>query len=155
MRGIRPAMWIPLGALFLAGCFRFVPSMQGPVPAGTQVEVELTDRGRVSLAPQLGEAAVLVAGEVAEASDSLLVLRVARTRYLRGSSVVWSGESVGIASSGIARVRVRAFSSRRTTAAVAGAVGMLAVVAPHLRIIGGGSGRPETGACPESCTSVR
>lgn len=121
------------------GCHTYRP-MQGIAPAvGREVAVELNDRGRLVAAGQLGESVWRIDGSVVALADSSLTMRVMRTVMVRGSSAIWSGESVTIPRSGIQQVLSREFSRERTVAVVVGAVGVVALLAKAINLLPGGT----------------
>jgi hypothetical protein len=141
---------------FQLGCHTYLP-MQELVPvAGREVAVELNDRGRLMVAGQLGESVLRVDGMLVSTTDSMITMRVSRTVQVRGSTVVWTGESVQIPSAGVRGYRVREFSRGRTVALAVGIVGVLTFLATSLDLIGGGSEKPDpTDPCPPICTNDR
>ena len=147
-----------LGAGLLAlqtGCHAYLP-LQDQVPGmGHEVAIELNDRGRLLVVPQLGESVLRVDGTLVAATDSMVTMRVSRTVQIQGSSALWTGEAVTIPVQGIRGYRLREFSRGRSAVMAGGVLATLAVVAPYLRIIGGGDGKPGDATCTESCSSVR
>ena len=141
--------------VWLTGCYTYVPTAGGMSSTGSGVEVELSDQGRALLNPLLGDAVLLIDGTLIADRDSVLVLEVTRTVHLRGAVAFWNGEAVSIPRGGIHTLRSRQLATGRTTALVAGVTGALVAVTPFLKVIGGGSGRPSSEPCPESCTAVR
>jgi len=158
-RGLRRRLTAGLGAGLLAfqsGCHTYLP-VQDQVPVmGHEVAIELNDRGRLLVVSQLGESVLRVDGTLVATTDSMVTMRVSRTVQIQGSSTLWAGEAVTIPVVGIRGYRMREFSRGRSAAMAGGVLATLAVVAPFLRIIGGGDGRPsDAGGCTESCSSAR
>lgn len=79
---------------FQLGCHTYLPTQELVPVAGREVAVELNDRGRLMVAGQLGESVLRVDGTVVSTTDSMITMRVSRTVQVRGSTVVWAGESV-------------------------------------------------------------
>ena len=77
------------------------------------------------------------------------------THGVRRNPSLWTGEAVTIPVEGIRGYRMREFSRGRSAAMAGGVLATLAVVAPYLKVIGGGDGRPGDGGCTESCSSIR
>lgn len=142
-------------AATLTGCHTYLPPQDQVPVAGREIAVELNDRGRLLVVPQLGEAVLRVHGTLVASADSTVTMSVSRTVQLQGSSALWTGESVTIPVAGIRGFRLREFSQKRSVAMAVGVAGALAVVAPRLKIVGGGNGRPDEGLCTSSCNTTR
>ena len=142
-------------ATALTGCHTYLPPQDQVPVAGREIAVELNDRGRLLVVPQLGEAVLRVHGTLVSSTDSTVTMSVSRTVQLQGSSALWTGESVTIPVTGVRGFRLREFSQKRSVAMAVGVAGALAVVAPHLKIVGGGNGRPDEGLCTSSCNTSR
>jgi len=128
-------------APLLAGCYVNQPLADGvPVPAlGARFIVELTDQGRVGLAPQLGTEVARVEGSVVQRSDTQFVLGVQRVFGLWGSESRWDGERVTFSTSQVRRMSLKRLSTGRTVFAAGGvAVAVLAYVLTR-NLVGGGS----------------
>ena len=96
-----------------------------------------------------------VHGTLVASTDSTVTMSVSRTVQLQGSSALWTGESVTIPVTGVRGFRLREFSQKRSVAMAVGVAGALAVVAPRLKIVGGGNGRPDEVLCTSSCNTTR
>ena len=142
-------------AATLTGCHTYLPPQDQVPVAGREIAVELNDRGRLLVVPQLGESVLRVHGTLVASADSTVTMSVSRTVQLQGSSALWTGESVTIPVAGIRGFRLREFSQKRSVAMAVGVAGALAVVAPRLKIVGGGNGRPDEGLCTSSCNTTR
>jgi len=142
-------------ATALTGCHTYLPPQDQVPVAGREIAVELNDRGRLLVVPQLGEAVLRVHGTLVASADSTVTMSVSRTVQLQGSSALWTGESVTIPVAGIRGFRLREFSQKRSVAMAVGVAGALAVVAPRLKIVGGGNGRPDEVLCTSSCNTTR
>ena len=142
-------------AATLTGCHTYLPPQDQVPVAGREIAVELNDRGRLLVVPQLGEAVLRVHGTLVASADSTVTMSVSRTVQLQGSSALWTGESVTIPVAGIRGFRLREFSQKRSVAMAVGVAGALAVVAPRLKIVGGGNGRPDEVLCTSSCNTTR
>lgn len=151
----RAGLGVAALAATLTGCHTYLPPQDQVPVAGREIAVELNDRGRLLVVPQLGEAVLRVHGTLVASADSTVTMSVSRTVQLQGSSALWTGESVTIPVAGIRGFRLREFSQKRSVAMAVGVAGALAVVAPRLKIVGGGNGRPDEGLCTSSCNTTR
>ena len=142
-------------ATALTGCHTYLPPQDQVPVTGREIAVELNDRGRLLVVPQLGESVLRVHGTLIASSDSTVTMSVSRTVQLQGSSALWTGESVTIPVTGVRGFRLREFSQKRSVAMAVGVAGALAVVAPRLKIVGGGNGRPDEVLCTSSCNTTR
>jgi len=142
-------------ATALTGCHTYLPPQDQVPVSGREIAVELNDRGRLLVVPQLGEAVLRVHGTLVASTDSTVTMSVSRTVQLQGSSALWTGESVTIPVTGVRGFRLREFSQKRSVAMAVGVAGALAVVAPRLKIVGGGNGRPDEVLCTSSCNTTR
>ena len=157
-RALRRRLTAGFGAGLLAlqtGCHTYLPVQERVPGMGHEVAIELNDRGRLLVVSQLGESVLRVDGTLVAATDSMVTMRVSRTVQIQGSSALWTGEAVTIPVEGIRGYRMREFSRGRSAAMAGGVLATLAVVAPYLKVIGGGDGRPGDGGCTESCSSIR
>ena len=142
-------------ATALTGCHTYLPPQDQVPVTGREIAVELNDRGRLLDVPQLGESVLRVHGTLVASTDSTVTMSVSRTVQLQGSSALWTGESVTIPVTGVRGFRLREFSQKRSVAMAVGVAGALAVVAPRLKIVGGGNGRPDEVLCTSSCNTTR
>ena len=142
-------------ATALTGCYTYLPPQDQVPVSGREIAVELNDRGRLLVVPQLGESVLRVHGTLVASTDSTVTMSVSRTVQLQGSSALWTGESVTIPVTGVRGFRLREFSQKRSVAMAVGVAGALAVVAPRLKIVGGGNGRPDEVLCTSSCNTTR
>ncbi len=142
-------------AAALTGCHTYLPPQDQVPVTGREIAVELNDRGRLLVVPQLGESVLRVHGTLVASTDSTVTMSVSRTVQLQGSSALWTGESVTIPVTGVRGFRLREFSQKRSVAMAVGVAGALAVVAPRLKIVGGGNGRPDEVLCTSSCNTTR
>ncbi len=142
-------------ATALTGCHTYLPPQDQVPVTGREIAVELNDRGRLLVVPQLGESVLRVHGTLVASTDSTVTMSVSRTVQLQGSSALWTGESVTIPVTGVRGFRLREFSQKRSVAMAVGVAGALAVVAPRLKIVGSGNGRPDEVLCTSSCNTTR
>ncbi len=96
--------------LLLSGCYSYHP-IESPAPAsGTRVEADLTGRGTVELASQIGPGAMSVRGEVVESAPDSLLLALTSVVGRNEQETFWSGERVRIPLITVARVEQRKFA---------------------------------------------
>jgi hypothetical protein len=136
-----------LTASLLSGCYEYVP-MQSASIASPRVEVLVTDRGRVELAPQLGPGVLSFEGTLEQRKDSSYTVHVAEVTYLNRQTNQWSGESITVANSAVRDVRVRQLSRGRTIAVIAAAVGAGVVFVITRSVLGSGSADGTTSTPP-------
>jgi hypothetical protein len=127
-----------LTASSLSGCYVYVPMQTGTAP-NPRVEVLVTDRGRVELAPQLGQGVLSFEGIIETHKDSSYVLRVAEVTYINRQTNTWGGEAITVNDGAIRDIRVRRLSRGRTFAVVLGAVGAALAFVVTRSVLGGGS----------------
>lgn len=96
--------------LLLSACYSYHP-VESPAPAsGTRVEADLTTRGSVELASQIGPGAMSVRGEVLESERDSLLLALTSVVGRNEQETFWSGERVRIPLITLARVEQRKFA---------------------------------------------
>src|SRR4051812_48534798 len=79
-----------------SACYDYRAFTPAVVPAGEEIRVDLTDQGRVDVAPLAGVGVDRIDGTVESAADSSLILRVAGVRR-KGIDESWTGERLRIA----------------------------------------------------------
>ena len=145
----RVPLWMLVVVPVLAGCYAYVP-LGGTHPEtapGARVAIELTDVGRVGMAPQLGPEVNRIEGVLVTRSDSTYEVGVSMLIGLWGAQSKWAGEQVVIRRDYVRRMGERRFSAWRTgVLAGAASAGVLAFVLTR-SLIGGGS-TPDTPAPP-------
>jgi hypothetical protein len=148
-RPLRAGLAVVLLVPQLTGCFRYVPVPSAEVPAGSQVQVGITDRGRVALTDAVGPGVRSLEGQVLARTDTSLVLSVSSVRYYDLGLATWAGEQVEVGTDYIDNLRERRFSRTRSWIAGAAVVGGL-ILASFIAIsgFGGDSGRdhPDNGS---------
>lgn len=123
----------------LAGCFHYVPVTATGRPAGAEVAVGITDRGREVMTPLVGAEVRSINGRLVQSTDSALVLAVTSVDHLRGLPDRWGGESITVPRDYIATVGERRLSRGRT-AVILGIVAVAVAVASRIAIEGFGTG---------------
>lgn len=100
----------------------------------------------------MGQTIDRVEGELVDANETSVRVKVTRTVTLQGSTAVWSGEEVVVPREGIRGFQLQRFSRGRTTMLVIGVVVGLAVLGGAISLLVGGSGRPGDGSgCTVNC----
>jgi hypothetical protein len=121
------------------GCYES-HAVRGATPlAGTEISLAITDRGRVGLGPQLGEGVLRLNGRLAQASDSVYLVRVASVEYAGAPTAHWTGEEVKVPRDYVASVAERRLSRKRSWLAAALAVGVIVAISAAISIFGGGT----------------
>lgn len=113
---IRCLTMLPLFVLVTA-CYRTTPITGATPAAGTEVVVDLTDRGAVELAPTLGERLESVRGLFDMATDDRLALLMLGATDRTGAEAPWRRERVEIPRDYVASVSRRQFDRMRSVLA--------------------------------------
>ena len=108
------------------------------------IAVDITDQGRLALGGLIGPELSQVEGTLISMDSSEYVMGVTGVHFLRGGEQVWHGERVRIKSEYVGLRYERQFSTVRSVALGAAAVGVVALVASKsLRGFGqGNKGQP-------------
>jgi hypothetical protein len=93
------------------------------------IALDITDRGRVALGGQIGPELAQIEGRVVSVDTGGYMLGVTGVRFLRGGEQVWHGEPVHLRSDYVGARYERRFSTMRSVALGALAVGAVALVA--------------------------
>lgn len=133
----RAALWILLATV--PSCYTTVPLAPAPAP-GTEVLLDLNDRGRVELGDRIGPGAATIQATLDERTDSLVRVRVGAVRYLNGQTNEWSGESMTIPTRLVSQSWQRSFSRARAYSLGAAVAGALVLLFRNTSLFGGGSG---------------
>ena len=146
--GASGKFWKGCVAAFLmgvaSGCYVYAPAPASP-GQGTQVVLQLNDRGRLALGDSIGPTGQEVEGKVVGTSDSALSLSVARVGYLNGQSNRWNGEHLTVGRSLFDRAAERRFSPSRTWLAVGAAAGAVVALIASRNLLGLGNEGRTTG----------
>lgn len=126
-----------------SACYVYQPLATAPDP-GEHISVELTDRGRVAVADQLGQGILRVEGLLVQRTDEQFVISVARVATIDGQTSNWAGERVSIPRAEVAHVAERSFSQSRTWLAVGAATAAVAAFAVSRALVGGGNDSTST-----------
>ncbi|HVE36260.1 MAG TPA: hypothetical protein VNC18_22015 [Gemmatimonadaceae bacterium] len=125
------------------GCYEYVSVESPSAPVGAQVELKISDPGRVGLMPRFGPGLDLIEGRLVAEGDSELTLRVASVTNLDGEHMRWSGESVNLNRGFVRSVKSRRLSPVRT-AVLAAAAGAVLYVTAVKGLVGSGKDPPDT-----------
>ena len=128
-----------VGATLTGGCFRYTLVDSPSPPLGTEVRLELTDAGAVSLAPLVGNRVELVDGRVVSVADTGLTMAVTATTDRTGIETGWRGERVVFPRSALGGVHRRTLDRKRSYMVGGIAAGLVAAVGIGFNVTGGGS----------------
>ena len=145
---MRLRVLVAAGLVASGGCYVNRPLATAP-DAGTNVLLELNDRGRIALADSVGEAASQIEGALVSRRDSVFVVRVRSVEYLDGRRQRWTGEPLTVREEHLRDVHARRMSRGRT-ALMAGVVSSSVIAFILTRdLFGlGGGGRDPGGGGP-------
>jgi hypothetical protein len=127
-----------------SGCYVNTPVVAVPTP-GTQLDLELNDRGRVGLGESVGPAATTVEGVLQSQTDSAYMIRVASVGYVNGQSNKWNGEPLTIQKEFVKDVSERRFSRGRSLLAAAVATAGVVAFAVTRNLLAGGNADRDKG----------
>jgi hypothetical protein len=137
-----------LPILLLAGCYSYHP-VESPAPAsGSRVEADLTGRGTVELASQIGPGARSVRGQVVESESDSLVLALTSVIGRNEQETYWRGERVRIPLITVAKVEERKFATGKTILFGGAIIGGLLAAIKAFQVEGGGGGVSVGGGGP-------
>lgn len=120
------------------------PVVAAPVP-GTQLDMELNDRGRVGLGESVGPAATTVEGVLQSQTDSAYLIRVGSVGYVNGQSNKWNGEPLMIQKEFVKDVSERRFSRSRSWLAVGILAASVVAFAVTRSLLGAGNSDRDSG----------
>ena len=130
--------WMSVALLpTLHACYDYVPLATQTPPMGQQVELQITDQGRVGLSDRFGPGLDRITGRVESQQQNELIVNVYRVTHVGGQSTQWSGESVRLDRGFVGTVRGRKLSALRTTA-ISVAVGTVLYLTAGRALTGGG-----------------
>lgn len=134
------ARGLVVASAIVMGCYRYSPISAAQPALGTEIRVELTDAGAVSLGPVLGNRIELVDGRVVSVADSGLTLSVSGTTDRLGIETTWKGEQVTVPQSAVASLTRRTLDRNRSYVAGGIAAGLVAIAGVAFNIAGDGGG---------------
>lgn len=126
-RPLRSTLVLVLLVVHLGGCFRYTPADFTTTPAGAEVLVTLTARGRDEMFEALGPAVERVDGRLLNVTDEEIVLAVSAVRHAElRDPVPWNGESVAIRRELVRDARERSLD--RTRSWIAGGLALVGTI---------------------------
>lgn len=129
---------------FSSGCYVYPPVVSTPSP-GTELRLDLNDRGRVAMGPVIGGSAMNVEGILKSPPDTAYVLGVTYVTYLRGEPNKWNGEPVTVPRDFVANTTQRTLSKPRTWLTIAAAAAGVAALVASFSLAGPGNAPSESG----------
>jgi hypothetical protein len=109
-----------------SGCFQYVPLAPQAAAVGSQVRIELSDRGVVSVQPALGKSVTAVEGTVRGAAADSLTIALADVERRGSGTQTWAGETLVLKAEDIRAISERRLSQKRTTVVATGAITLAA-----------------------------
>jgi len=116
-------------AVCLAGCYTLEPARRQTPEPGSAIALDISDQGRVALGGLVGPELSQIEGRFVSMESGEYVIHVTGVRFLRGGEQGWRGETVRLKPEYVSSRYERKFSSVRTAALAAVAVGAVALVA--------------------------
>ena len=113
-------------AVVSSGCYQYVPLTPQAATVGSQVRIELSDRGVVSVQPALGQSVTAVEGTVRGAAADSLMISLADVQRRGSGTQTWAGETLVLKPDDIRAVSERRLSQKRTTVVAASAITLAA-----------------------------
>jgi hypothetical protein len=142
-------------AVVSSGCYQYVPLTSQVPPLGSQVRIELSDRGVVNVEPALGHGVTTVEGTVRAAVADSVTISLASVQRRQSGIQTWAGETLVLKPGDIRAVSERRLSHTRTTVAATSAI-TLAAAGIIAIAKAGGDASGESGTKPPPVTpSVR
>jgi hypothetical protein len=126
------------------GCYKYTP-VAAPPATGSQLLLDLNDRGRVGLGNLIGPSSKAVEGLLQPGPDSVFNLKVVSVSYLNGQRNQWSGEPLAVSRDFVRDVRTRQFSKSRTVLTAGSIVGAAVLFIVTRGLVGSGSPGREGG----------
>lgn len=141
-------------AVVSSGCYQYVPLTAPEAVVGSQVRVELSDRGVVGVEPALGKSVTAVEGTVRGAAADSLTISLANVQRRGSGTQTWAGETIVLKPEEIRTVSERRFSQKRTTVVATSAITLAAAgIIAIAKASGDASGDP--GSKPPPVTPRR
>lgn len=119
-----------------SACYAYLPLDTAPQP-GTEVRLELNDRGRAALADSIGPTAHRIEGTLRSVSDSMYQLDVRSVEYFTGQIQRWAGEELRIPASYVNQSREKRFDRKRSLTVGAAALAAVVVAIVGADLVGG------------------
>jgi hypothetical protein len=132
----------------LTGCYSY-PPLDTPTPAsGAKVEADLTGRGSLDLASQIGPGAMSLRGRVLETESDSLVLALTSVVGRNEQETFWGGEHVRVPLITVARVEQRKFALGKSILFGGAMIGGLLAAVKAFQTDGSGGGVSVGGGGP-------
>jgi hypothetical protein len=131
-----------------AGCFNYARVPSAEARPGSEVRVDLVERGAADLARLVGPRAAALDGRLLSRNDTALTLSVSSITRTTGVDETWPGEAVIVPSSAIATLQTRRLARGRTALLMAGIVALGVAVGAAFSTaedVNSGGGRPPGG----------
>src|ERR1700738_1356423 len=133
--------------LMVSACYRYTPIDGGSSSVGREVVLELSERGSIDLAPQLGAQLKSVSGRISDFSGDVYQVSVTQTTSRGGVETLWRGENAAVPRAYVTGVGDRQLDKRRTSVAAGLTVLGVALAGRAFGVNGlegilGGGGRP-------------
>jgi len=109
-----------------SGCFQYVPLTPQAAAVGSQVRIELSDQGVVSVQPALGNSVTAVEGTVRDAAADRLTIALVDVERRGSGMQTWAGETLVLKPEDIRVVSERRLSQKRTTVVATSAIALAA-----------------------------
>jgi hypothetical protein len=122
-------------------CYTYRPLSTAPV-AGTEVKLELNDRGRAALADSVGPAVRSITGSLADVSSGRYDLRIHTVEFFSGMFQQWSGERLVVPEEYVLRSSERRFDRKRSWLVGVGSAAALAAAIISIDLLGGAEPSP-------------
>ena len=92
----RATLLMSVLALTASACYRQIPSEGGAPAVGRELVLELSPRGAIELAPQLGAQLRSVTGQVTDFQYNAYRVSISQTNSTSGIETLWRGEAASI-----------------------------------------------------------
>jgi hypothetical protein len=133
----------------LQACYEYAPIATSTLPVGQQVELQITDRGRVGLGDRFGPGVQQIFGRVVSEQGNDVVISVKSVTNISGESTQWSGDTTRVDRSFVATIRGRQVSTTRTVLLAVGATAAVVILA-STKLLGAFSDTKDEPAGPPS-----
>ena len=95
-------------------CYRLIATEGGAPAVGRELVLELSERGGIDLAPQLGVQLKSVTGRITDFRENAYKVAVTQTNSRSGVETIWRGEEVSIGRDLVVSVAERRLDKRRS-----------------------------------------
>lgn len=154
--GRRARRLAPLaGLLALGGCYTYVATPPGALPAGSRVRIALTEAGSAALQPVVGSSVTGIEGSLERRASDTVVVRPDRLLTTAGVDVAWTGGSLTVPADWQRGIDQRRLAGGRTALLVAGGVAASVGLIALIRGLGDAGGDPGGGGPGPILSRVR